>query len=294
MSGVSVLILTKNEENDLPGCMESVIEWCDDIHVYDSFSTDRTVEIASRLGARVTRRQFDNWASHQNWGLANIKFKHEWVLYLDADERITPALAKEILAAAAAPGDFVAFDVRRRDFYRERWLKHVQATPYYIRLFKPAYIQYDRLVNPVTIVNGKKGRLSGYLDHQPFSKGIAHWVSRHNSYSSLEADQLLINESKSEKFELSKALLSRNFEVRRYHQKGLFSKLPFRPLLKFFVLYVVRRGFLDGGPGFSYALLQSIYEYFIVLKVDERLELRNAADPLLQNENRALSGDAQT
>ena len=95
---ISILILTKNEENDLPGCLESVA-WSDDIHVYDSLSTDRTVEIAEAAGATVTRRAFDNWSAHQNWGLKNIPFRHDWVFYIDADERMTAALQSNVLAA---------------------------------------------------------------------------------------------------------------------------------------------------------------------------------------------------
>src|SRR4030095_16686280 len=91
---VSVLILTKNEEQDLPGCLESV-SWCDDIHVYDSYSSDNTVNIARQCNANVVQRQFDNWATHQNWGLANIPFKHDWVFYIDADERISPERSEE-------------------------------------------------------------------------------------------------------------------------------------------------------------------------------------------------------
>ena len=270
MSRFSVLVLTKDEEKDLPGCLESVIEWCDDIHVYDSLSTDRTVEIANRLGAKVTSRKFDNWAAHQNWGLANITFKHDWVLYIDADERVTPELARAALEIVERSTDCVAFEVRRRDFFNDRWLKHVQVSPYYVRLFKPAYIRYERVVNPVTVVNGQTGRLEAFLDHHPFSKGISHWLARHNSYSSLEAEQFAINAEKGEKFKLSQALLAKDFQVRRYHQKGIFYKLPFRPFVKFLLLYVVRQGFLDGRPGFVYAVLQSVYEYFIVLKVRER------------------------
>lgn len=270
MSRFSVLVLTKDEEKDLPGCLESVIEWCDDIHVYDSLSTDRTVEIANRLGAKVTSRKFDNWAAHQNWGLANITFKHDWVLYIDADERVTPELARAALEIVERSTDCVAFEVRRRDFFNDRWLKHVQVSPYYVRLFKPAYIRYERVVNPVTVVNGQTGRLEAFLDHHPFSKGISHWLARHNSYSSLEAEQFAINAEKGERFKLSQALLAKDFQVRRYHQKGIFYKLPFRPLVKFLLLYVVRQGFLDGRPGFVYAVLQSVYEYFIVLKVRER------------------------
>src|SRR5688572_30295992 len=90
---ISVLILTKNEEQDLPACLNSVA-WCDDIHVFDSYSDDRTTEIAVSSGAKVTQRKFDNWSAHQNWGLANINFKYPWVLYIDADERVSESLYK--------------------------------------------------------------------------------------------------------------------------------------------------------------------------------------------------------
>jgi len=104
---ISVLILTKNEEQDLPRCLESV-RWSDDVHVYDSYSTDGTLEIAEAAGARVTQREFDDWSSHQNWGLANIPFRDPWVLYVDADERVTPELAASIRRAVENPGNKVA------------------------------------------------------------------------------------------------------------------------------------------------------------------------------------------
>src|SRR5271165_330874 len=97
---VSVLILTKNEEKDLPGCLRSV-SWSDDVHVFDSFSTDNTIQMAKDAGASLVQRQFDNWAAHQNWAMVNIPFKHPWVFYLDADERMTSDLIREVHAAAA-------------------------------------------------------------------------------------------------------------------------------------------------------------------------------------------------
>ena len=92
---ISVLILTLNEQANLPACLASV-RWCDDIVVLDSLSTDQTVEIATREGACVIQRKFDNWASHQNWAMDNIPFKYDWVFYLDADERMTDDLREEI------------------------------------------------------------------------------------------------------------------------------------------------------------------------------------------------------
>ncbi len=268
MSAISVLILTKNEEQDLPGCLESVA-WCDDIHVYDSVSTDRTVEIAKAFGAYVTERPFDNWAAHQNWGLQNIKFKHAWVFYIDADERMTPGLVSAVQEAVTRRGTEVAFKVRRRDYFLGRWLKHTQASPFYMRLFRPEKIRYERLVNPVSIADGPTAHIQGFLDHFPFSKGLTHWVQRHNSYSTLEAQQIEKNRAGRKGFSLIKAFAERDFHERRFHQKELFYRIPARPLVKFALLYFVRLGFLDGTAGFRYSVLQSFYEYLIVLKSEE-------------------------
>lgn len=279
--GISILILTKNEEQDLPGCLESVA-WSDDIHVYDSVSTDATVAIAEAFGAHVTQRPFDNWASHQNWGLHNISFRHPWVFYIDADERMTPGLVDSICRAVRAEGPEVAFSVQRRDFFMGTWLKHVQTSPYYMRLFRPEKMRYERLVNPVSIADGPTARIEGYLDHFPFSKGLAHWLARHNSYSDLEAKQIVENRRHQAPVSLVKALTSPDFHERRFHQKEIFYRLPMRPLLKFLILYVGKQGFLDGRAGFAYAALQSIYEYFIVLKTHQ-LSAQQLAHPAIGN-----------
>lgn len=273
MINISVLILTKNEQQDLPSCLESVA-WSNDIHVYDSMSTDDTVSIAEKFGAKVTKRPFDNWSSHQNWGLQNISFKHPWVFYIDADERMTPELIEAVREVATENNPNVAYRVQRRDFFQGTWLKHVQTSPFYLRLFRPEKMRYERLVNPVSIPDGPVGQVSGYLNHFPFSKGIGHWIDRHNSYSRFEAQQIIDNRKNGEGFSLLKALTASDFHERRYHQKELFYRLPFRPLIKFLLLYVGKRGFLDGKAGFTYAILQAIYEYFIVLKVRE-LEIKN-------------------
>ena len=270
---ISVLILTRNEQSDLPACLASVA-WSDDIHVFDSFSTDDTLAIAQAAGAHVHQRAFDNWSAHQNYALANLPFRHSWVLYLDADERVTPDLQRSLLQAADNPGTNVAFRVQRRDFLNGRWLQHVQTSPFYLRLFRPEKMRYERLVNPISIADGPIGQVSGYLDHLPFSKGIGHWIDRHNKYSAFEARQIIDNRAAhaaagGPAFSFRSAFFERDFHRRRFHQKELFYRLPARPLIKFLVLYIAKRGFLDGAAGFTYATLQSIYEYFIVLKTRE-------------------------
>jgi hypothetical protein len=270
---VSVLIPTKNEERNLPGCLKSV-DWSDDVHVYDSASTDRTSEIARAGNAKIWAAPSyegsamfgGNEAEHRKWALTNIPFKHDWVLHIDADERVTAGLVHAIQEAVQSPGANVAFLIQRRDFFLGRWLKHVQATPYYIRLFRPQTMSYQRLINPVSVPSGPVAKLTGYLDHFPFSSGLGHWFSRHNSYSTLEAEQIVANRRTSTRFSMRRALFSRDIIERRFHQKEMFYRMPARPLMKFLLLYVFKRGFLDGKAGFTYAVLQSIYEYMIILK----------------------------
>jgi glycosyltransferase involved in cell wall biosynthesis len=274
---ISVLILTRNEAQNLPACLASVA-WSDDIHVLDSLSTDGTQALATSTGARVTERPFDNWSSHQNWALQNLPFKHPWVFYLDADERVTPELRDALQRAVAAPGHNVAFRVQRRDFMFNTWLKHVQTSPFYLRLFRPEAMRYERLVNPVSIPSGPVGQVTGYLDHYPFSKGIDHWVERHNQYSHLEAEQTIANRREHAKFSLWSALFEKDFHRRRFHQKELFYRLPARPHLRFLYLYLFRLGFLDGAAGYTYARLQGFYEYLIVAKTKE-LERNNSTPP---------------
>jgi hypothetical protein len=159
--------------------------------------------------------------------------------------------------------------VQRRDFLHGRWLKHVTASPFNIRLFRPEKMRYERVVNPVSIPDGPVGELSGYFDHFPFSKGVRHWLEKHNSYSTLEAQQVISNRAARNAFRITQAFLAKDRNERRYHQKELFYRMPARPLVKFMLLYVAKRGFLDGSAGFTYAALQSIYEYMIVLKTRE-------------------------
>lgn len=265
---ISVLILTRNEQNDLPACLSSV-SWSDDVHVFDSHSTDNTVDIAKAAGAHVHTRTFDDYATHRNAALATIPFKHPWVFLPDADERPTPELSREMLQIAlAAPDQTSAFRVRRRDFLFDTWLKHAQISPLYIRLVRPERVRYTRAINEVLEVNGPVAELSYPLDHYPFSKGIARWVEKHNLYSSMEAELIVRNRGLQEPSFVT-ALSDPDFHTRRLHQKAIFYRLPARPLLKWAYMVFLRRAILDGPAGLTYATLQAFYEYLIVLKTKE-------------------------
>lgn len=266
---ISILILTRNEEIALPGCLDSV-QWSDDIHVFDSLSSDRTVAIATAARATVRQRAFDGFASQRNAALASCPFRHEWVLILDADERVPPALADELraFAGSAAPG-VAAARIRRRDFFMGTWLKHAQISPFYLRMVRPAQVRYEREINEVLKVDGGIAELREPFDHHPFIQGISHWIARHNQYSTMEARMVQATRSGKVPFSRLKAFFARDFNERRFHQKELFYRLPARPLVKWLYMVIWRRAFLDGRAGLAYARLQSIYEYMIVLKTRE-------------------------
>jgi glycosyltransferase involved in cell wall biosynthesis len=274
---VSILILTLNEEANLPECLQSV-KWSDDIVVLDSFSTDRTVKIAEEMGACVVQRRFDNWSSHQNWALEQIPFKHPWVFYLDADERITEELKDELVAIASdSSRASVAYYCGRRNMFMGRWIRHAMPPGMIMRFFRPPHVRFERLVNPVSVIDGSHGYLRGMLVHYNFSKGISEWIDKHNRYSQLEAHEgmKLIHQPS----EAQPGLLSPDRALRRRALKNLSFRLPWRPFIKFLYLYVGQGGWLDGRAGFTYCVLQSFYEYMIVLKMRE-LERREQGLPV--------------
>lgn len=273
-----MLILTLDEEINIEACLES-LAWCNDVVVLDSLSSDRTQELAAARGARVVTRKFDNWSAHQNWAVSTIEFRHPWVLYLDADERCPDELRDEVMRLARPDAAESAFRIRRKDFFMGRWLKHAQLYPsWFVRLFRPQKIRYERLVNPVAIVDGPVGELEAHILHYPFSHGVSHWLARHNRYSDMEAIEAEKARAHGTR-PASGGVWATDPNVRRRALKDLFFRMPARPLLKFAYYYGWRRGFLDGRAGLTYASLQSIYEYMIDCKSRE-LRRRRAGLPI--------------
>ena len=272
---ISVFIPARNEAQQLPECLELARSFSSDIHVLDDGSMDSTAAIAESLGARVTRLPHSqstaqgqallfggDEAAHRNWALQAIPFRHPWVLHLDADERPTPELIASIQQAVRIPGPYVAFRLRRRDFFMGRGLRFVQATAWYIRLFRPESLHFQRLINPTPHVLGEVGSLHGILNHYPFARGMDHWRARHKAYSLMEALQEM--DERNMPGRLREAFLHPDPHQRRRHQKRLAAMLPCRPALRFLWLYLLKGGLFDGVPGLRYALLQAGYESDIV------------------------------
>jgi hypothetical protein len=199
--------------------------------------------------------------------LTTLSFKYSWILILDADERLPSSLESKLKSRIIdSPESICGFRLRRRDFLGKTWLKHSQISPFYVRLVRVGKAAYHREINEVLLVDGEVENLNECFDHFPFSKGLNHWITKHNQYSTMEAMQWVKENSGNHTFSFKKALFSKDFSEKRYHQKGLFYKLPGRPMLKWCYMVIWRMGFLDGRAGITYATLQAIYEYFIVLK----------------------------
>jgi len=265
---VSVLILTLDEEANLPACLASV-GWSDDIVVLDSFSRDRTVEIAKSFGARVYQRHFDSEPVQRRYGLQEISYKHRLVYLPDADEITPPALRDEILSVARAPGRTeVAFHVRSRTMFMGRWLRWSGLYPtWFVRLVEPQRVRFEREINLRTVADGPEGKLAGHLLHYTFNKGLNAWYDKHNRYSWHEARETLRSLEK-ERIDWVSALIGTGAKRRRA-LKTLSFRLPCRPLLRFLYMYVLRGGFLDGRAGFVYCRLLMTYETMIVTKMIE-------------------------
>jgi glycosyltransferase involved in cell wall biosynthesis len=271
---VSVLILTRDEEISLPGCLQSV-RWSNDIIVLDSFSNDRTVQIARAAGARVVQRIFDN-EREQRTAALRLPFKNPWVYNPDADEITPPELRDEILRIVSnSSHPQIAYRVRFKTMFCGRWIKHSSLYPtWVVRLYRPEHISFERSINLQYLVQGPEGRLQNHFEHHAFDKGISAWLEKHNHYSSLEAIESL--RSLALRPWWPRDLLSRSPVLHRRALKELSVRLPFRPLLRFLYMYFFRLGFLDGAPGLDYCLLLAMYEQMIVLKM---VELRRRDRP---------------
>jgi glycosyltransferase involved in cell wall biosynthesis len=267
MSGVSVLILTLNEEINIGECIDSC-RWSDDLIVFDSCSGDRTREIALAKGVRVFQRPFDNYSAQRNAALSTVTYAHPWVLMVDADERVPADLAAEIAESVREVNDrVVMFRMRRRDFFLGKWLKRSSGYPtWFGRLVLLGRVHVRREYNEEYIADGDVAHLKSHLHHLPFNKGIDYWYERHNRYSSMEATLTL--QMRSAPVSSFNLFVTDAIERRR-RLKQIAGRIPMRPLMVFIYLYIVRLGILDGRAGFYFSRMRAAYEMMIDLKIME-------------------------
>lgn len=273
---ISVIILTHNEEADLPDCLHS-LAWCDELHVVDSGSTDRTVALATAAGARVVLHPFESFGKQRNWALANCALQHEWILFLDADERSTPAFEHAMKSAvAAAPETVAGFYCCWKMMLQGRWLKHCDSFPKWqfrlLRRGRAAFTDFGH-GQKEDQVNGTIEYLREPYLHFAFSKGWSHWLRRHDRYSDLEAAQRWQAPIRWQE------IFSTHGSIRNKALKPLVSRLPGWPLVIFALRYVAKLGFLEGRSGFVYCVNMAYYEFLIVIKMEELKRRASAVNP---------------
>lgn len=266
----SVLILTLNEEISLPRLLDRLHGVSDDIIVLDSFSDDATRDIARSRGCRVFERHFDNERSHRTYA-NSLPFRYPWVYNPDADELPDDQLLEEMQRAATAENPAVAYEVRFRNYLDGIWIRRSTDYPVWVvRFFRPESLTFDREINLRYIINGPTERFTGHFDHYPFAKGIAWWISKHNTYSTNEAREALkVLESTSISAATARVFTARESKERRMALKELSFFLPFRGAFRFLYSYMLRFGFLDGRAGLKYCSLIAFYEFMISEKVRE-------------------------
>jgi glycosyltransferase involved in cell wall biosynthesis len=266
-AGISTLIMTLNEEANLPACLES-LSWCDDIVVLDSFSTDRTVEIARAYGARVYQHPHESELKQRQYGLSEITFKHSWIYTPDADEVTPPDLRDEMIAIATDPTRKESyFRARYKNMFMGRWIKHASLYPTWVtRLIHKDRVRWERDVHCQAVGDGPVGELKAHFIHYSFNKGLHAWYDKHNRYSSSEA-AIAMQRTGEETIEWRK--LFGSAADRRRVLKEISYRMPFRSTARFIYMYVFRMGFLDGWQGYAYCKMLAAYEFMIVMKIRE-------------------------
>jgi glycosyltransferase involved in cell wall biosynthesis len=261
---VSVMIFTLNEEIHLPHCLNS-LKWCDDIIIIDSFSIDRTEEIAIKAGVHFFQNQFEGFGKQRNWALENTKPKHDWVLVLDADERVPDALAHEMAEIAQDnPQGVGAYRIRRRFYMWGRWLKYSSLYPtWVVRFIHKERVRYINRGHAETQeVNGEIRELQNDLIDENL-KGIDEWFERQNRYASKDAEYELEQESRPARIS---DLISKDPLMQRAAMKRLAVRMPGRPLWYFLYSYIIRKGFLDGREGFTFCIMRALYQAMVNIK----------------------------
>mgnify|MGYP006072276259 FL=1 len=228
MKKITAIIPTLNEEIHIDEAIKSV-GFADEIIVIDSFSSDKTLELAQKHNVKIIKRKFDDFSTQKNFAIDQAL--HDWIYILDADERVTPEVEKEVLEAVKNPGKYVGFYVRRSFYLSGKIVKYGGfQRDKVVRLFLKEFCRYNgNHVHETIVAKGELGFFKHKIDHYSY-RNYDHYISKLNHYGALRAKQMQ----------------AQGKTVNLYH-------ILIKPPVRFFVHYVVRLGFLDGFSGFLIA-----------------------------------------
>jgi glycosyltransferase involved in cell wall biosynthesis len=236
MPRLSVIVIALNQEVNIAECLASV-SFADEIVVVDTGSVDRTVELARACTDRVLTTDWQGFGRTKNFALDQAR--GEWVFSLDTDERVQPSLQEEILAVVEAGGPLNGYRVARKNYFCGRWIRYLGWYPdYTLRLFRRGHGRFrDREVHEEVVVDGPVGDLPTPLLHYSY-RSVSEYVARMDRYARLAAQELA-----------------------KSGRRPFPGELFFRPFFSFLHLYFIRRGFLEGTPGYTLAVLMSMYKF---------------------------------
>jgi len=260
---IAGVVLTLNEEHDLTRALKS-LEWCDELLVVDSGSTDRTKHIAEQCGAQFLQHiQSPPFliTEQRNWVLDEAGLHSDWVLFLDADEEVGRDLAQNILACINSPAPLDAYELTPRYWFLGKWLKRTQGYPnWHPRLVRRGSVHFFGGVWESFSPNVRVGRLSLPYEHFAFSKGFDDWLDRHRRYAAWDAQQIV------EYLNTRSETTLRTGRWRRL--RILMSKLWFlRPPFRFFQKYVLQLGFTEGWQSLLFSSMMAFYDLMVVVMV---------------------------
>ncbi|MDD4894694.1 MAG: glycosyltransferase family 2 protein [Candidatus Omnitrophica bacterium] len=245
MINLSVVVLTKNEEENIGACLESVAGWANEIVVVDDESTDKTVDIADRYTDKIVTRKMDIEGRHRNFAYAQAK--NLWVLSLDADEIVSEELKQEINAILKSHTDYAAFSIPLRNYIGNHWVRYGGWYPAgKVRLFRKDKFKYEEVkVHPRVFIDGECGHLTKDIIHKGYPD-LAHFLDSLNRQTTWEAEKWLLQ----------------NRPMR-------FGRFLYRTLDRFIRTYIVKKGYKDGFIGFVVAFYAGLYQFMSYLKYRE-------------------------
>lgn len=267
---ITIIVMTYNEERNLRACLESVKDYSDDIIIVDSFSNDKTKEIANEYTDRFYQHEFINQAKQFIWTLDTLEIKNEWIMRLDADERWTKEGLEEladIINNDKADGVYVKMQI----YFMGRFMKHGSFYPnYFLRVYKKSKGKMeDRWMDEHIKVDGRviQSNIDVVEANYDRQENISLWTDKHNGYSTREAVEFLIAKHNIQNNVDSVAnLFGNKTERKRWIKENVYFKIPLfvRPFLYFLYRYFLKFGFLDGKSGFIFHLLHAFWYRFLV------------------------------
>lgn len=278
---IDVLIITHNESKNLPFCLESLKGWTRKVFVVDSGSTDDTVQLARDHAAEVVHHDWPGYSKQRNWALNNLPLQTPWVLILDADESIPPALRERLVELTGRPVDDVpenGFFINRLTYFMGRPIRHCGYFPSWnMRLFKRGAAQYeDRLVHEHMIIDDPVGYIHETITHND-RRGMAHYLAKHEQYATLEATELC-REMQAQRSTPDSANLPAMSRRRRWLKRNLMRRLPFPGLWRFTYMYFFKLGILDGATGFRFCKFIGGYDALVSAKLRALLAEKEKAN----------------